>query len=153
MMAKRKATVDHRESPMESRITATLFAITLTLATQVSAQQAPQPSAQHSSPLILTAQTTPSASSAGFEPRVAGAPLQADMGNNSLIPDRNAAQIADSFKTESATATLTKRLLYVTTPLWLPRSRPFPKSSNPLAQPNAPLASDPAVFTVPAFKE
>ncbi|GGA04265.1 hypothetical protein [Dyella caseinilytica] len=158
---------------MDSRITATLFTAALALTTQIAAQQATQPTAWHDgSPTFLAANkpakapfptwylAAPSANVSGPAPTIAGRPLvddtaaipfQADAWRSSRLPNRDSIQLANSFRTEPLTTTLTKRLLYVTTPFWLPHSRPFPNSSN-LAANNAPINNS-ASLTWSAFKE
>jgi hypothetical protein len=151
---------------MESRIKITVLAVALTLTTQIAAQQTNPPPTWHAGSAVFSTASEPakalfpagytatSSTRAGeFEPMIAGKPLSSDAWQGSHVADQDTSRIADSFKTQSRTATLTKRLLYVTSPFWLSHSRPFPTNSNPQAQPDAPLINDSASLTWPAFKE
>jgi hypothetical protein len=141
---------------MESRMAPTVFMAGLTLTTAIPAQEVLQSAAWRNASNTFSTTNEPvqprflawypAPSPAGIRestPMLSGKSLisditlfQANAWIGRRVANRDALPFADSFKTESLTTTAAKRLpFYITAPYWLPRSRPFPNSSNPLEQP------------------
>jgi hypothetical protein len=135
---------------MDSRIAAAVFAAGLTMAAQVSAQQALQPAPWRNvlTPLPATNEPARDAFVAPYarlpgakidEPAptiatrsFASSPIATPFPGNVWTAPRDTLQLEGAFKTQSSAEAFAKRLpFYVAAPYWLPRSRPFPNSSHP----------------------
>ena len=145
---------------MEIRIAIAVVAAALTLSTQVAAQQAFQPAAWPgtTSPsagahFFTGYPVSSSARTAAYVPRLAGNSLEGGLPERSVPVNRDFLQIAGSFNTQSHSATLTKQLLYVSSPFWLRHSRPFPNDSHASTQPGEGVLNQVAASFWPTSKE